>query len=90
MPDGGRLSIATAAAADGFVALTIRDEGAGMDAGVAARAFEPFFTTKEPGRGVGLGLATVHGIVTQSGGRIEVETRPGAGTTVTVLLPRAA
>jgi two-component system cell cycle sensor histidine kinase/response regulator CckA len=90
MPDGGRLSIATAPAADGFVALTIRDDGAGMEAGVAARAFEPFFTTKEPGQGAGLGLATVHGIVTQSGGRIELETRPGAGTTVTVLLPRAA
>jgi len=91
MPDGGRLSISTAAAdEDGYVALTVRDEGVGMTADVVARAFEPFFTTKEQGQGTGLGLATVHGIVTQSGGRIAVDSRPGTGTTVTVLLPRAA
>jgi two-component system cell cycle sensor histidine kinase/response regulator CckA len=90
MPGGGRLTVATARDADaGFAVLTVADEGSGMAPEVAARAFEPFFTTKAPGRGTGLGLATVHGVVTQSGGRISVDSAPGAGTTVTVLLPRA-
>jgi PAS domain S-box-containing protein len=91
MPDGGRVTIATDDAEEpGFVALTVRDEGTGMAPEVAARAFEPFFTTKAPGRGTGLGLATVHGIVTQSGGRIALDSTSGSGTSVTVLLPRAA
>ena len=67
--------------------LALRDVGRGMDDATQARMFEPFFTTKAPGAGVGLGLATVWGIVTQAGGHLRVETRPDAGTTVEVWLP---
>ena len=72
------------------VALTIADNGCGMDAETLQHVFEPFFTTKDPARGTGLGLASVYGIVTQSGGHVEVESAPGTGTTFTVLWPHAA
>jgi PAS domain S-box-containing protein len=89
MPHGGSLVVATASGPEGEVRLTVRDTGTGMSEEVARRAFEPFFTTKPPGEGTGLGLAVCYGIVSQHGGRITLDSRPGGGTAVTVALPVA-
>jgi signal transduction histidine kinase/DNA-binding response OmpR family regulator len=95
MPQGGQLSIETAriggparlGPGEELALLTVTDTGCGMDRETCSHAFEPFFTTKEPGRGTGLGLATVYGIVEQHGGHIEVQSAPGRGATFRVYLP---
>jgi len=98
MPQGGRITIAAAEAAveppwtgvllpGSYVRVTVTDTGSGMDEATLARATEPFFTTKGVGQGTGLGLPMVHGLAEQSGGRLALISRPGAGTTVELWLP---
>jgi two-component system cell cycle sensor histidine kinase/response regulator CckA len=91
MPGGGKLTIATENVADGgsqqWVRMRISDTGVGMDDATAEHIFEPFFTTKGPGSGTGLGLATVFGIVRQSGGNVAVISTPGQGSTFCIDLP---
>jgi signal transduction histidine kinase len=99
MPNGGSVTIGTTGVTlDGttsgglrgeFVSISVSDTGLGMTEQVRQRAFDPFFTTKEPGKGSGLGLSQVYGLVQQSGGTVGLDSRPGEGTTVSILLPRA-
>lgn len=102
MPSGGRLTVETSnvqfgnrrnrppmgAEPGSYIALVVRDTGHGMDEETQSHIFEPFFTTKEKGKGTGLGLSTVYGIVKQSGGFIEVESKPGRGATFKIFFPR--
>jgi signal transduction histidine kinase len=91
MTDGGLLTISTAPERNPelgvLLAISVTDSGSGMDEETLSRAFEPFFTTKGAGKGTGLGLSQVYGFATQSGGEVRIESEPGAGTTVTLLLP---
>ena len=101
MPDGGLLTVATGSvllddqtdaaslglARGRYVTLTVSDTGVGMSPELLERAFEPFFTTKPMGQGTGLGLSMVYGFAKQSGGQVRIQSRPGAGTSVTLYLP---
>ncbi len=89
MPAGGTLTLTTAAAPGNRLTLSVEDTGEGMPPEVQARVFEPYFSTKRPGRGTGLGLATVHEIVESHGGRIEIDSKVGSGTRFTIELPAA-
>jgi CheY-like chemotaxis protein len=101
MPDGGLLTVATGSvmldeeadaaslglARGRYVTLSVSDTGVGMSPELLERAFEPFFTTKPLGQGTGLGLSMVYGFAKQSGGQVRIQSRPGAGTSVTLYLP---
>jgi PAS domain S-box-containing protein len=89
MPRGGKLTIATFSSGSEVV-LSVNDTGEGMDEATREHVFEPFFTTKKVGKGTGLGLSTVYGIISQSGGRIAVDSELGRGTTFLIYLPRAS
>jgi signal transduction histidine kinase len=101
MPDGGRINIKTAnvvlsegnarqppAPSGSAILLAFSDTGHGIDKDLLPRIFEPFFTTKQPGKGTGLGLATVYGIVKQNNGDIRVDSEPGLGTTFRIYFPK--
>ena len=102
LPAGGQVTISTAnvevpaeastahagVSHGSYVVLSVADTGEGMPEAVQRRAFEPYFTTKGPGKGMGLGLATTHGIATQAGGHVTIESAPGHGTTLRLYLPR--
>jgi PAS domain S-box-containing protein len=106
MPNGGRLIIETSNVTVGadfsrsttgdelapgdYARISMSDTGSGMTADVLARAFEPFFTTKAPGKGTGLGLASLYGFARQSGGEVTIYSEPGRGTTVNLYLPRSS
>jgi two-component system, cell cycle sensor histidine kinase and response regulator CckA len=101
MPDGGKLTLATTrveidkasrarnpeSQLGPYICLAVKDTGYGMDAATVGRIFEPFFTTKDPGRGTGMGLATVYGVLKQHGGWIEVDTAPRRGTSIRAFFP---
>ncbi len=97
MPDGGTITIGLAVGdprpatvtPGPHAVLSVTDDGTGMDADVAARAIEPFFTTKEVGKGTGLGLATAYAVARQAGGDLRIDSQPGRGTRIEVLLPLA-
>lgn len=98
MPNGGKLTIETANVSFAvpvaqltpgeYVVITVSDTGAGIDPAIRHHLFEPFFTTKASGKGIGLGLSTVHGVVRQSGGNVRVQSIPGSGATFRIYLPR--
>ena len=102
MPDGGTVTVQTSlvvldqayvnehpdARLGEHVVLTVRDTGHGMDAETKAKVFEPFFTTKGEGKGTGLGLATVYGVVKQSEGHVRLESEVGVGTSFRLYFPR--
>lgn len=103
MPNGGQLVVETAnmdvndASAQArdvppgdYVLLSVSDNGSGMAPGIVAKAFDPFFTTKPIGMGTGLGLSMIYGFARQTGGQVEIQSREGEGTRVTVFLPRHA
>jgi signal transduction histidine kinase len=87
MPEGGVLTLSTSIEEHGRVQLAIADTGSGMDEQTLRRATEPFYTTKPVGQGTGLGLSQVYGFVTQAGGELRIDSRPGKGTTIRLCFP---